>query len=334
MSQPIFPRLSFHEWYQVLYGFWPYKPEFTEKNIPELYLKDKVVIITGGNSGIGYETAKLLAGNTDARIYIWARNENKSIDAINKIKLEIAEKYLKTTDNLKFIQVDLSDLNSIKPAVDKFLTLEDRLDIIFHNAGVMECPESMKTKQGYQMELGTNCLGPQLLQNLLDPVFLKTARTNPDNLSRIVWLSSSAHMFSPLGGMHLSDPEFKSTDVTLKTKYCQSKTINLIQARQWNINHPYSKAISISICPGYLKTGIQRHIGGFRKFGYDLLFHDQKFGAYTLLFAGLSPDVTIRNKGDHIISFGRFGLIRSDLKDDDYGKKIMNYIDEQIKQYK
>lgn len=333
MSSPIFPSLSWQEWYQVLYGFWPSHPKFIEKNIPDLYLKDKVVVITGGNSGIGYETAKLLAGNTDARIYIWARNKQKSIDAINNIKLEIAQKYLKQSDNFKFIEVDLSDLNSIKPAVDEFLRLEDRLDIIFHNAGVMECPESMKTKQGYEMELGTNCLGLQLLQNLLDPVFLKTAEKNPLGLSRIVWVSSSAHMFSPLGGMNISDPEFKNSSVSLKTKYCQSKAINLIQARQWNVNHPDSKAISVSVCPGYLKTGIQRHIGGFRKIGYDMLFHDQKLGAYTLLFAGLSPDVTVNNKGDHIISFGKFGLIRSDLKDESNGEKVIEYLQEQIKQY-
>ena len=330
----VFPKLSFKEWYQVFYGFWPSNPHFTEKDISSDTLKDKVVVITGGNSGIGYETAKLLAGSTEARIYIWARNKQKSLEAIDKIKLEVAEEYLKNVgDNLQFIQVDLSDLNSIKPAVAEFLQREHRLDIIYHNAGVMESPPDQKTKQDYQMELGVNCIGPQLLQTLLDPLFIKTAEKNPPNLSRIVWVSSTAHMFSPIGGMYLQDPEFKSVDVGLKRKYDQSKAINLIQARQWNIHYPDTNAISLSLCPGYLKTGIQRHLTGLKKMAYDLFFHDQKMGAYTLLFAGLSPEITNKNKGDHVISFGRLGLIRQDLKDDKHGKKVWDYLQNQIKLY-
>ena len=83
-------------------------------------------MITGGNSGIGYETAKVLAGNTEARIYIWARNRQKSIEAIEKIKLEVAEKHLKDVgDRLQFIQIDLSDLNSIEPAVKEFCNVNN-----------------------------------------------------------------------------------------------------------------------------------------------------------------------------------------------------------------
>ena len=330
----IFPKLSFQEWYQVLYGLWPSNPQFPEKDISSNTLKDKVVVITGGNSGIGYETAKVLAGNTEARIYIWARNRQKSIEAIEKIKLEVAEKHLKDVgDRLQFIQIDLSDLNSIEPAVKEFLQREQRLDIIYHNAGVMESPLDQKTKQDYQMELGVNCIGPQLLQTLLDPLFIKTAEKNPPNLSRIVWVSSTAHMFSPIGGMYLRDPEFKSIDVELKTKYDQSKAINLIQARQWNIHHPGANAISLSLCPGYLKTGIQRHVTGLTKLAYNLFFHDQKMGVYTLLFAGLSPEITTKNKGDHVISFGKLGLIRPDLKDDENGKKVWDYLQDKIKLY-
>ena len=66
----------------------------------------------------------------------------------------MAEKYLKDVgDKLQFIQIDLSDLNSIEPAVKEFLQREQRLDIIYHNAGVMESPLDQKTKQDYQMEL-------------------------------------------------------------------------------------------------------------------------------------------------------------------------------------
>ncbi|RCK58882.1 hypothetical protein Cantr_07294 [Candida viswanathii] len=136
-------------------------------------------------------------------------------------------------------------LESIKPAV-KIPQPGNRLDIIFHNAGVMECPEDKKTKQGYQMELGTNCLGPQLLQNLLDPIFLKTAEKTPRAIQNRLGEFECSYVCS-IGRVHLSDPEFKESPVSLKTKYAQSKAINLIQARQWNFNHPDPKPL-VSPC--------------------------------------------------------------------------------------
>ena len=118
------------------------------------------------------------------------------MEAIKKIQLEIAKEYNVTNREIKFIQIDLSDLTSIKPAVEEFLKLENRLDIIIHNAGVMTPPVGSETKQGYELQWGTNVLGPHLLQRLLDPLFIKTSETNPAGLTELsglllllIWLA-------------------------------------------------------------------------------------------------------------------------------------------------
>ncbi|RLV96307.1 hypothetical protein JA1_000360 [Spathaspora sp. JA1] len=334
METPIVPKLTWKEWKQALHGFYPGNPTFLEKDYPSL--DGKVVIVTGGNTGVGYQVVKSLAGSTNAKIYILSRNERKSMEAITKMKLEIAEEYSKSVDqSIKLIQVDLSDLTTIKPAVDEFLHHEDRLDIIIHNAGIMTPPIGTTTKQGYQLELGTNNIGPQLLQNLLDPIFIKTSETNKPNESRIVWIASTSHLFSPLHGINWKDPNYKeTTGVPVKQTYSQSKAINIIQAQQWPIQHPQVKnAVSVSVCPGYLRTELQRNTSWLEKLGYSALFYPPRLGAYTELFAALSPDVTTANNGQHIISFGQFGEIRNDLKDQDNSNKVWNYLQEQISQY-
>ncbi|EGW35374.1 short-chain alcohol dehydrogenase [Spathaspora passalidarum NRRL Y-27907] len=334
MDSPIIPKLTWQEWKQVLHGFHPGNPTFLEKDYPSL--DGKVVIVTGGSTGVGYQVVKSLAGSTNAKIYIFSRNQQKARDAIERMKLEIAEEYSKAVDeSIKFVQVDLSDLTTIKPAVSEFLQAEDRLDIIIHNAGIMMPPRGSVTKQGYQMELGTNNIGPQLLQNLLDPIFIKTSSTNKPNESRIVWIASTSHFFSPLHGINWNDPNYRQvTNVPLKQMYSQSKAINIIQAQQWPVYHPEAtNAVSISVCPGYLKTELQRNTTWLQQLGYSLLFHNPRYGAYTELFAALSPDITSANNGQHVISFGHFGEIRKDLEEKENSNKVWNFLQDQINQY-
>ena len=70
----------------------------------------------------------LLAGSTKARIYVFSRNKEKTLAAIKQIQLEIAEEYNVSNSDIRFIQVDLSDLTTIKPAVEEFLKQEQRID--------------------------------------------------------------------------------------------------------------------------------------------------------------------------------------------------------------
>ncbi|KAI5955430.1 hypothetical protein CANMA_004610 [Candida margitis] len=333
MTRPKTPIFSISDWGQILHGLWPGKPKFKEDQYPSL--EGKVVIVTGGNAGLGYQTVKSLAGSTKAKIYIFSRNKEKTLEGIEQLKKEVADEYKVKNREIGFIQVDLSDLTSIKPAVEEFLKKENRLDIIINNAGVMMPPRGSKTKQGYELQLGTNVLGHHLLQRLLDPIFIKTSEKNPKGLSRIVWLSSTYHMYAPKGGIFWDDINFEKVPDSLTTNvkkqiYGQSKAALLIEARTWSRKHDYPNVISSSICPGYLSTGLQKYASPMEKFAYKYILHPQRLGAYTELYAAFSPDV---KDGDYSVSFGVPGKPRKDLLDDKIGDKLWAWLDEETNPY-
>ncbi|KAI5966450.1 uncharacterized protein KGF55_000759 [Candida pseudojiufengensis] len=330
---PEIPKKTFADYGQMLHGFWPNKPTFTEKDYPEF--EGKVIIVTGGNTGVGYETVKSLAGSTKAKIYIFSRNEEKTLKAIKDIELEVAKEYKLKPNPIGFIQTDLSDLTTIKPAVEKFLNKESRLDLIIHNAGVMTPPTGSKSKQGYELQLGTNVLGPFLLQRLLDPIFIKTAKTNPPGVSRIVWVASTAHQVAPKGGIFWEDKNFENIPISSTIRmqiYGQSKAADILLAKAWTRHHPNVKddVISTSVCPGYLKTELSRHSSWFESFILNRVTWPRRFGAYTELYAAFSPDV---KDGDYSISFGVPAHTREDLNSVESGDKLWNWCEKETDPY-
>lgn len=332
------PKLLCKEIKQIFHEVFPGRPHFTPEKYPDL--TGKVTIVTGGNTGVGYHTAKLLAGASNAKVYIFSRNQEKTKVAIEKMQEEIAKEFSKSDPFIEQIKIDLSDLESIKIAAQEFLEKENRLDIIIHNAGVMTPPYGSKTKQGYELQLGTNTIGPFLLQKLLDDLFIKTSFTNPKNLSRIVWVSSSAH-FNAIenGGINWGDINYEdeSKNYPPFEIYGQSKSGTVILSIQWCKHHPEAEnVVSISICPGLLKTELQRYMPWYQRLATNLLFHPARHGAYTELYAALSPDVTMNENGLFIIPWGKIGIIRSDVEKGAHGEngsKFWNYLEEQVAEY-
>jgi retinol dehydrogenase 12 len=148
----------------------PPKPKWTEKDIPDQH--GRVFIVTGGSSGCGYEVSKALY-NLNGRVYIAGRNASSAAEAIESIKSSppAADQVVQRgKGELFFLKLDLADLSTIKASVEKFLGMEERLDVIWHNAGVMVPPAGSLTKQGHDMQLGTNVLGPFLFQQFLTPM--------------------------------------------------------------------------------------------------------------------------------------------------------------------
>jgi NAD(P)-dependent dehydrogenase (short-subunit alcohol dehydrogenase family) len=122
--------------------------QWTYKDIPDQ--EGRVVIVTGGNSGIGYEAALALAGK-NAQVILAVRNMNKGEQAV-KI---ICQKY--PDAEVKVMALDLSDLKSVRAFAQIFLARYDRLDILINNAGVMALPQ-LKTVDGFELQFGTNHL--------------------------------------------------------------------------------------------------------------------------------------------------------------------------------
>lgn len=143
-------------------------------------LDGKVAIVTGSDSGIGFETALDLA-KRGARVILACRNSLKAEKAVQKI--------IKKSGNqqVDYQLIDLSDLDSVKDFAKNIHSKIDKLDILINNAGVMGCPDSWKTKQGFDMQFGVNYLGHFLLTHLLLDLIKKTPN------SRVVNVSSCVH---------------------------------------------------------------------------------------------------------------------------------------------
>ena len=287
---------------------WIPSPPLTEKNLPDQ--TGKVHIVTGANSGVGEQLMQILY-EKNATVYVAARSQDKADAAIASAK----SKYPASTGRLAFISVDLSDLRTIKPAVDAFLAREKRLDVLVNNAGVMFPPADVTSAQGHEMQMATNCLGPFLLTKLLTPILKTTAKTAPKDSVRVIWASSLANnLFSPYGGVPL-DKETGPKDYNTQTNYGQSKTGNQFYAAEFHRQHAADGIVSVTFNPGNLQSGLQRHLPGLIHSSLAYLGYPPRNGAYTELFCGWSKDITMEKGGSFVIPWGRLGndYVRPDL---------------------
>ncbi|CAF9925280.1 MAG: hypothetical protein ALECFALPRED_003104 [Alectoria fallacina] len=250
-----------------------------DKEIPDLTAK--TILVTGGNNGLGLETCRQLAKH-NAHIYLAARTPSKAESAIADIKGTAPNA------NITFLELDLASLESVKKAADTFSAESDRLDVLINNAGVMALPAST-TKEGYEIQFGTNHIGHFLFTKLLMPTLQRTAE------SRIVNLSSEGHRLPPKGGLALKDAQSNMASYNTWVRYGQSKLANILFTRELSRRYPAIK--SVSLHPGGIDTGLSL---GFQKahpwlavflrpIASPFLTTVQK-GALTQLFAATSEE--------------------------------------------
>ena len=137
--------------------------------------------MTGSNTGLGKEVAQILYSK-NAKVYMMARSEEKTKKAIDSIKTSEPS----SSGDLIFIRLDLADLPSIKTSAEEFLRREQNLHVLFNNAGVGYPEKGSKTKQGYELQLGVNCVGTFALTKYLTPSLVATAKISPPNTVRVV----------------------------------------------------------------------------------------------------------------------------------------------------
>lgn len=155
----------------------------------------QVHIITGGYAGVGYHLARILYSH-NATLYLAGRSKAKALSAISSL----ASSYPESTGLLEFLYLNLADLTTIKPAVDAYLSKEDRLDVLVNNAAIMYPPAGSKSAQGYDEQTATNVYGPFLLSILLHDVMKRTVEKAETGTVRIVWCASHApDLFGPPG---------------------------------------------------------------------------------------------------------------------------------------
>lgn len=252
----------------------------------DIMLHGKTVLITGGNSGIGKETALDLAGR-GSRVILACRNLTKAKETAEEIK------NITRNSNIITMELDLNDLESVKKFAQRINQNEKRLDILINNAGIgvrgSDC-----TKQNYDEFFGINYLGHFLLTYLLLDLLKKSAP------SRIINISSYAHIFVK------KYPDFYLGQHGAKIKYpnlsgyATSKLCNILHSKILSKKLKASQVISNSLHPGMVKTGILNNDpfqgkGLLRILLYRILFkymgRSTKDGAKTVIYAAIDESL-------------------------------------------
>jgi len=241
---------------------------------------------SAGSNGLGAESVLQLSKHNPAKIYLGARDESRAQRAIASIKSFVPDA------KIEFLPLDLASLESVKQAADAFTASSNRLDVLMNNAGIMACPAGL-TKEGYEIQFGTNHLGHALLAKLLLPILEKTAKTQND--VRIVNLSSSAHTWAPRGGLVLKDATTDMKRYSTWSRYGQSKLANIYYTRELARRYPSIK--SVAIHPGSVGTGLisgpvasYPYVGWLLRRLHPIVTVSVQEGALNQLWATVSPD--------------------------------------------
>ncbi|KAF9046618.1 hypothetical protein BJ165DRAFT_1179935 [Panaeolus papilionaceus] len=301
----------------------PPASKFSVSDIPDL--TGRVIIVTGANTGIGKETAKALLAH-NATVYLAARNENKTKQAIADLKQETGNEGI-------FLELDLSDLRSVKRAAEEYLRQGKDLHVLFNNAGVMGPPIDQLTKQGYDVQFGTNVLGHFYFTKLLLPALLRGAKSSPDGKARVVNTSSSTSLLvSSVDFNTLKDSPARFRKDT-RTLYSQSKLGNVLFSNALARRYGDQGIVSASLNPGNLDSEIRRHgVSWGRKLIGPLILYPSYLGALTQLWAGTSTEGAQMN-GKYLIPWARIGnrpnpaAYDEKLQDD-----LWDWMEEQVKE--
>ena len=254
----------------------PFGAESTAAEVAaEVHLAGKRMIVTGGASGIGIETARALAGR-GAEVTIAVRDT----EAGARVAADI-------DGNVRVGRLELTDLASVRAFVDAW---DGPLDVLVNNAGVMAIQQLELTDSGLEKQFATNHLGHFALA-----VGLHDALAAAEGEARIVSVSSRGHLFSPVV---FEDINFERREYTPFGAYGQSKTANVLFAvgatDRWADDGIYANALM----PGGIATNLQRHVGAdyirrrieeLEKRGQKMTLKTPEQGAATSVLVATSP---------------------------------------------
>lgn len=278
------------------------RPLMCPTELFEIDLTGRNYIVTGGNSGIGLVTVRQLA-KQGANVVLACRR----VEAGEKVRAEISGSNLK--GRIEVRELDLASLRSVRAFTQAYLRDTDRLHGLVNNAGVMNTPAG-RTKDGFEIQFGTNHLGHYLLTELLLQALVKAAP------SRVVNLSSCFHdkAFGREGRIDFDDLNFERKKYDGWAAYAQSKLANLLHARALARRLQDAGVTVASVHPGWVRTNLMKH-------SMPIWLQDHVLrpllrlagmiepweGSQSTLYALLSPDVP-RQSGAY---FSQIGIYRS-----------------------
>ncbi len=210
----------------------------TDEVIKGIDLAGKMAVVTGGYSGLGLETSRILR-TAGARVIVPTRDPKKAASALAGIDVEIEP-------------MDLIDPASIDAFADRFLAAGSPLHFLVNSAGIMAVPTLTRDARGYELHFATNHLGHFQLTTRLWPALLSAGH------ARVVSVSSWGHHFSPVV---FDDPNFERLEYNPWTGYGQSKTANILLAVEADRRGQKDGVRAFSLHPGSIVgTGLEKHV--------------------------------------------------------------------------
>ncbi|MEZ5175470.1 MAG: SDR family oxidoreductase [Acidimicrobiia bacterium] len=242
-------------------------------------IRDRTVLVTGGNSGLGKATAEALARH-GSRVVITARDEAKGADAAAEIGHS-------TGSGVSVMRLDLADLASVKAFSDEFTTNHGDLAVLVNNAGGVFGSRS-ETVDGFETTFGTNHLGPFLLTSLLTDLLVASAP------ARVINVASIAHT-NATDGIRFDDLMFEEGRYRQMKAYGHSKLANILHAKELNRRLSGRGVTAYSVHPGLVQTDLGRGesllITMAIMFGRRRLVSPEQ-GASTAVWLATDPKVT------------------------------------------
>jgi NAD(P)-dependent dehydrogenase (short-subunit alcohol dehydrogenase family) len=241
----------------------------------------KTVVVTGGNSGIGFETAAAL-GSMGARVLITARNKAKGEAAVESIRSRIG-----AAGSVELVVFDLADLSSVRDGAQRILDGCPRLDVLVNNAGLV-LSERTETVDGYETTFAINHLGPFLLTSLLLPRLLESKP------ARVVNVASTAHNQARRG---IPFDDLQSTrHYSYVRSYGFTKLANILFTNELARRLDGMEVTANSLHPGTVRTGYgaDGDLRGLIALGIKIgapFFLSPAKGARTSVYLASSPEV-------------------------------------------
>lgn len=245
--------------------------QWSANDIPDL--SGKTAVVTGANSGLGYETAVALAGH-GAHVVMACRDEGRGTEALQRVRSEAPD------SSVELSLLDLADLASVRKFAEAYAGECDHLDILVNNAGVMALPERRSTADGFEMQLGTNHLGHYALTGLLLPQL----QARPGG--RVVSVTSFGHK---VGRLNFDDLQWERS-YRKWLAYGRSKLANILFTLELDRRARAAGASVIAAVahPGYANTNLQTNTS----FQWsNFMAQSAADGALPQLYAATAPDV-------------------------------------------
>jgi NAD(P)-dependent dehydrogenase (short-subunit alcohol dehydrogenase family) len=253
----------------------------TSEVLANIDLSGRVALVTGASGGLGAETARAFA-EKGAHVILTARDMRKGETVAASIRASTGNQHVELEE------LELGSFASIRAFAERFLQRHDRVHILVNNAGVMACPFG-KTREGFELQFGSNHLGHFLMTCLIAETLVRGAP------SRVVSLSSRGHTLSPVV---FEDIHFDRRPYDKWLSYGQSKTANVLFAVELDRRLGPSGVHANAVHPGVILTDLARHLVPedleslrARQPGGELKFKSIPAGAATSAYAATAPEL-------------------------------------------